>query len=519
MNDNQAQSLLNSSVPILTCAETAALERRIADPNQNDCGDAKSGAPIAGIELMARAGAACFALIKNMIKARSGKPLILCGPGGNGGDGFVIAQHFLESGQRPIVYVLASPPVGSDAARMLAKYVKNGGEITDNLQADVSRFSVVVDALFGAGLSRPFDNVDLLTLLREARVKNVPVFAVDMPSGLSGDTGRVLGDCAGADLTLTFFTPKPGHFIARGPAFCGALKVDRIGTDFPENISEVLLVQEIALAGFYQAEGHKYSYGHALIFSGGFGRSGAARLSAVAALRLGAGLVTIAAPKSAMPEIAAQVTSIQIRPIDSLDDMKSLMSDPRYNAVGIGPGLGTELYHKELVKAVLRQRRRNVLDADALSLFANAPDELFEELDERTILTPHAGEFAKLFPDLKLDDGKVSKLDQVRRAACRSGAVVLLKGPDTIIAAPDGRVNVIAAVYDAAAPMLATAGSGDVLTGLIAGRLARENAGSLLDLSAQAVWIHQTLGRRLGPGLIAEDLPNALPELLGELVN
>ena len=467
---------------------------------------------------MARAGAACCKHVKSMMRGREGAPLILCGPGGNGGDGYVIARLLREAGHKPAVFPLGAPPMDSDAAKMLAAYVKSGGKVCDGLPSVDDKYSIVVDALFGAGLSRPFDNAEILNVLRKLRAKHIPVFAVDMPSGLSGDTGRVLGDCAGADLTLTFFTPKPGHIIADGPVYCGNLKTDHLGTEFPREISNTNLITNISMPEFYQANAHKYSYGHALIFSGGMGRSGAARLSALAALRMGAGLVTIAAPEAAIPEIAAQITSLQIRQADSSADVKSILTDKRYNTIAIGPGFGTSPHNKAIVKTVLKEGRRAVLDADALTAFSNHPEELFDLTNDQIVLTPHAGEFVRLFPDLVLNDPKISKIEQVRAAANRSGAIVLLKGPDTIIAAPSGEVKLVVSVYDKAAPMLATAGSGDVLTGLIAGRLARNMAVPPLDLTGQAVWIHQTLGRRLGPGMIAEDMPDAVPGLLGEIL-
>ena len=505
--------------PILTCAETRILEKRIADPGAPEFGDLKSGDPVPLIDLMARAGQACYNHIRSTLGRRLQTVLVLCGPGGNGGDGYVIARHLLAAGHTVLIFALAAPSAGSDAAFMLAQLMKAGGTLIPDLEPiDMGDIDLVVDALFGAGLSRPFDHGPSLSALKQARTSGIPVFAVDVPSGLNGDTGRAWGNCTGADETVTFFTPKPGHVMADGPDLCGALDVADLGVDISALNSIDHRVDSVSLPGFFVSGGHKYNYGHALVLSGPQGRTGAARLAAMAALRMGAGLVTVACPNKALAENAAHVTSIQLRVVDTSDDINSLLSDHRYNALIMGPGMGTGQKTCDLVLSALKTGRQMVLDADALTAFQDDPEPFFEALHENCVLTPHAGEFARLFPDLILDDPEKSKLDQVKAATKRTGAHILLKGPGTIIAAPDGHALIVAAIGDQAAPSLATAGSGDVLAGLIGGRLARDKSLSMIELIAQAVWIHQEIGRRAGPGLIAEDQPLQLPNLLRELM-
>ncbi|MXQ07352.1 NAD(P)H-hydrate dehydratase [Alphaproteobacteria bacterium GH1-50] len=267
---------------------------------------------------------------------------------------------------------------------------------------------------------------------------------------------------------------------------------------------------------------HKYDHGHALILSGGPGKTGAARLAARGALRIGAGLVTIGCPHTALAEVAGQVTAIMCRPLDGAPGLTELLEDTRLNALLLGPGLGLGQDTQALVLSALSGKRATVLDADALSRFSRNPETLFDALHETCILTPHAGEFARLFPDIaeKLHAPATtgpaySKIDATREAAAQAGCVVLLKGPDTVIADPKGRCAINASVYDRAAPWLATAGSGDVLAGFIAGLLARGL--TPFDAAATAAWLHTECALSFGPGLIAEDLPEELPSVFRAL--
>jgi ADP-dependent NAD(P)H-hydrate dehydratase / NAD(P)H-hydrate epimerase len=253
-------------------------------------------------------------------------------------------------------------------------------------------------------------------------------------------------------------------------------------------------------------ESHKYSRGHALV-AGGSVMTGAARLAARAAARLGAGLVTVASPIAAFPIYAAALTGVIVHPIDDLDAFRGLLSDARRNAVLIGPGAGTGAETRDKTLAILGAGKRTVLDADALTSFSQHPETLFKAIRAPCVMTPHAGEFARLF------DTSGGKLERARRAAQQSGAVVLLKGADTVIAAPDGR----AAINANAPPQLATAGSGDVLAGMVLGLLAQGM--EPFAATAAAAWLHGAAGSRSGPGLVAEDLLEAIPSVLERLAD
>jgi hydroxyethylthiazole kinase-like uncharacterized protein yjeF len=412
---------------------------------------------------------------------------------------------------------------------------------------------LVVDALFGTGLTRGFEPPDGLGQAFHAlfgkddpgqdAVSSPRVVAVDIVSGIDADSGRVL-EAAGpwvgamaAHLTVTFHAPKLGHVLADGPRYCRSLKVVDIGlgASMAEDPAVVRAVDPAArpevraLLGKGAARaGHKYDHGHALVLSGPMGQSGAARLAARAALRVGAGLVTVAAPGSAMLENACQLTAVMLRRCDGAEALAELLGDARITAICLGPGLGVGEGTAALVEVALRASAARllgvVLDADALTSFTEAPERLFTltHAARRVVLTPHDGEFARLFPDLAdrlrappSEGPAFSRLDAVRAAAVRAGCVVLLKGPDTVIADPDGRARVHVAAYDRAAPWLATAGAGDVLAGMIAGFMARGlGASACAEASA---WLHVEAARVFGPGLTAEDLPETLPRVFRDL--
>jgi hydroxyethylthiazole kinase-like uncharacterized protein yjeF len=362
-----------------------------------------------------------------------------------------------------------------------------------------------------------------------------------------------------AALTVTFDSPKVGHFIAQGPGLCGRLRIKDIGlSDWrrtqPQEGQVTLpmrrggagrilrpartwlvtpdpLVPDGRFAhanrrwralGKAQPLDHKYAHGHALILAGGPGRGGAARLAARGALRIGAGLVTVGAPEAAMPENAAQVTAIMLRPVGRADDLASALADRRLNALCLGPGLGLSDETRNMVKTALAAERKTVLDADALTVFADDPAALFAMLHEGCVLTPHAGEFARLFPDIaeKLaapatKGPAYSKVDATREAAARAGCTVLFKGPDTVIADRTGRCAINSAHYDRAAPWLATAGAGDVLAGFITGLLAR--GFPPMQAAETGAWLHVECALKFGPGLVAEDLPEQLPAVFRDL--
>ncbi len=480
-----------------------------------------------GRDLMDRAGAGVVsALLEKWPDAvdQFATAVVLCGPGNNGGDGYVIARLLRERGMDVVVLALAAPSDAAPDAAANAEAWARIGKVSplDAAWMPPSERCLIVDALFGTGLTRPV-KLPLNDWSQRAQQVGAPVIAVDLPSGLCSDSGRVIGDqVLRADLTVTFHQPKLGHVLAQGPEYCTDLVCADIGLQ-PDQDGQLFCVRIGAPkpTQVLKTAGHKFAHGHALVLAGGAGKTGAARLSAMSALRIGAGLVTIGADDSSFDEVAHHITALMVEKINGPADLNRVLKDRRYNALCLGPGLGLEK-SRALVPNALAWTRPTVLDADALSAFAGNPQHLFDALHPETVLTPHGGEFARLFPDVSAKLSGIaetgpafSKVDAVRLAAERAGCVVLLKGPDTVIATPDGRAAVNAAVYDQSAPWLATAGSGDVLSGMICGLMARGHMA--FDAARIGAWMHAECARRFGPGLIAEDLPLMISSVLNEL--
>ncbi|WP_366553438.1 NAD(P)H-hydrate dehydratase [Aquibaculum sediminis] len=467
--------------------------------------EAAAAAGVPGVRLMENAGRAVFDALREAwpLGRLRGDVVVLCGPGNNGGDGFVVARLLAEAGWPVRLGLLgAREALKGDAAHHAALW---NGPIAGLSPALLEGAGLVVDALFGAGLARPIEGLAAQTLTT-ARERGLPVLAVDVPSGLQGDSGAVLGAVvAPADLTVTFFRPKPGHLLLPGRRLCGRLVVADIG--IPETVLETIAPQlhrnqpPLWLQHWPRrtVESHKYHFGHALLV-GGAEMTGAARLAARAALRVGAGLVSLAAPSEALAVYQLSSPSLIVLPGSDPQVLKRRLEDPRYNALLIGPGLGVGEETCAAAEALLASGRACVLDADALSSFAGAPSRLFGAIKGPAVLTPHDGEFARLFPSLKGD-----RLQRASAAARESGAVVLLKGADAVIAAPDGR----AALVENAPPFLATAGTGDVLSGLIVGLLAQGLPA--FEAAAAGAWLLGAAAQHFGPGLISEDLPDCLP--------
>ncbi len=449
----------------------------------------------AGIELMERAGAA----IADAIRTRwSPRPVgILCGPGNNGGDGFVVGRLLAADGWPVRLSLLGErQKLKGDAALAAERW--SGPIVADALEGA----GLIVDALFGAGLARPLDGA-AKALVERVNLAGVPVVAVDVPSGVNGDTGLAEGAAVAADLTVTFFRPKPGHLLMPGRRLAGEVVVADIG--IPQAVLEVIRPQGRANAApilpDLQAEGHKYARGHAVVVAGN--AAGAAKLAALAALRVGAGLVTVAGPALTMTTLSASLTSVMTRAVQGTPGLKAFLADRRLNAVLLGPGNGISPMTRANVLTALD--RPAVLDADAISAFRDEPETLFAAIRGPVVMTPHDGEFGRVF------DASGDKLTRTLKAAERSGAVVVLKGPDTVIAAPDGRY----AINANAPPTLATAGTGDVLAGLCLGLLAQGMPA--FEAASGAVWLHGAAAQGFGPGLIAEDLPGLIPGVLAAL--
>ena len=437
---------------------------------------------------------------------------ILCGPGNNGGDGFVAARHLRERRWDVRLALLGErKALKGDAAAAALGWE---GVIEPLTPAAFDDAALVVDAMFGAGLSKPLEGAARDTAMA-LNAAGLPVLAVDVPSGLDGDSGETPGKIwVQANATVTFFRKKPAHVLMPGRACCGAVVVADIGIppDALQSIRPRIFESGPALWGadypWPQAMAHKYARGHCVVVSGLAHSTGAARLAARGALRIGAGLVSVASPWDAVTVNASALTAIMVKPFAGGQGLAHLLKDERLNAVVIGPGCGIGKPTRELVAAVLASRASVVVDADALTSFADDPEALFGQLREPVVLTPHEGEFEKIFPGSLERDGRI---EAARKAAAEAGCTVLLKGPATIIASADGRI----AINSHAPPSLATAGSGDVLSGLIGGLMA-QSLNSYTAASA-AAWLHGESAYRFGPGLISEDLPEQIPAALAAL--
>ncbi len=458
--------------------------------------------------LMHCAGAAVADAIRARWHVRT--VLVLCGPGSNGGDGFVAARLLAEAGWPVRVALLGSLDALRGAAAQHAAHWR--GPVEPLAPETLAGADLLVDALFGAGLSRPLDGAARATLAAAA-AQGLPMVAVDVPSGLLGNTGETLG-AVPAVLTVTFFRKKPGHLLQPGRQSCGDLVLADIG--IPDAVCKTLQPQCFENApGIWQdalpllqPTGNKYNRGHALVW-GGWPTTGAARLAARAAARIGAGLTTVAVPEAALAVYASTLTSVMVRAADDTEALQELLDDPRFSGLLIGPGAGVNADTRARVLAVLKAGRPAVLDADALSCFADDPSLLFLAITGPCVLTPHEGEFRRLFGGSV--PATADKLARARAAARASGAVLVLKGSDTVIAAPDGY-----AVVNANAPAtLATGGSGDVLAGMVLGLLTQGMDAFLA--AAAATWLHGEAANLFGPGLLAEDLPDLLPCVLAAL--
>ena len=464
----------------------------------------------AGLTLMENAGRAVARVALASLRG-AGRVCVLAGPGNNGGDGFVAARLLAERGPKVTLALMGRRErLTGDAAAAAERYA---GPVLPLSGAPVEGADMVIDALFGAGLSRPIDGEPAAALTRLAAAR-ATVVAVDVPSGIDGSTGAARGPAVIADHTVTFFRAKPGHYLFPGRAHCGRLHVEQIGIG-RQVLAEIAPATWLDAPPLWRgavpgpaADGHKYGRGHVIAVSGGPFNTGAIRLAATAALRAGAGLVTVAASPAALAVHASHLTEIMLVPCDGAEALARILEDRRTNAVVLGPALGVGGATRSLVAAALASGAAAVLDADALTSFAGAPDELCRAIagdaGRPVVLTPHEGEFARLFAGL----GRGCKLERARAAARATGACVVLKGADTVIAMPDGR----AAINANAPAWLATAGAGDVLAGIVSGLLAR--GAEPFAAAAAAVWLHGAAAERHGPGLIASDLCRQMPAVM-----
>lgn len=551
---------------LLTAAQMRAIEVAAIESGE-----------VTGLELMERAGRGVVEAVFEEwpeLRETSHRAVVLCGPGNNGGDGFVVARLLKELGWDVEVFLYGDPEkLPLDAKVNYERWGKiaevqilqfpdfsQDRAIAISERIECTGKELIVDALFGTGLARPvsqgvhslFQWVEMASTsaLQKGLCRRV---AIDIPSGHCADSGlrldanreRSMGyNAFDADLTVSFHSLKVGHELEECPKYCGRIVVKSIGLeDNPRpRLGEkpslggavgscpavplgetVKLVDENCVANLQKhQDSHKYTHGHALILSGGSGKTGAARLAAKGALRIGAGLVTLGVPPSAQMEVASQITALMLKRIADADALANALRDLRFNALCLGPGLGLERATQLVPVALQNTSRAVVLDADALSAFQDNPEALFAQLHQNCVLTPHEGEFKRLFPDLHTKLCKTptkgpaySKVDATREAAARAGCSILFKGPDTVIADQTGRCSINSAHFDRAAPWLATAGSGDVLAGFITGLLARGFAA--MQAAEAASWLHVEAARHFGPGLIAEDIPEQLPAVFHSL--
>ena len=470
---------------------------------------------IPGIDLMERAGRA---VADATVKMQRQRVMVVAGPGNNGGDGFVAARCLSDDGFLVRLCFIGDPKaLRGDAAVAAARW---RGAVEVASPAALVGSDVVIDALFGAGLHRNVEGLPR-AMIDAMNASDIPVVAIDLPSGVNGTSGAVMGSAVNATRTVTFFRRKTGHVLLPGRLHCGTVEVADIG--IPAWVLEKIRPRTFAdapdlWARFFPRptlQSHKYTRGHAVIVSGGTSTTGAARLAARSALRAGAGLATIASPREALAINAAQSVAVMVRPVDGADELGAFLSDKRLNALVVGPGGGLGAGMREQVFAGLASQAAVVLDADALTSFSDQPDSLMSAISRRSnknvVLTPHEGEFARLFKDIHKNTQDNSKTEKTRLAAQYCAAVVVYKGADTVIAAPDGHL----AIADNAPPGLATAGSGDVLSGIIAGLMAQGM--QAFEAACAGVWLHGEAAREFGPGLISEDLPEMLPRVYRRL--
>ncbi len=470
-----------------------------------------------GFALMLSAGQAVAQAAIDLVE--EGPIVVVAGRGNNGGDGFVAAAELAARGREVSVILLCERDSLQGDAASAARGWKHP-VLPFNPQA-IGKPALIIDALFGAGLNRPIKG-EPYDMIEAINANGAPVLSIDLASGINGTTGAVMGIAVRATETVTFFRPKPGHLLLPGRIRCGRLRVVDIGID-PQVLSEIAPQTFENVPHYWhkafpvpQIDGHKYARGHALVVSGAVAATGAARMAARGALRAGAGLVTLASPRDALVVNATALTAVMVHPVDNAVEFGQVLNDKRLNVCVIGPGAGVGDSTRDFVLTALEAKRHLVLDADALTSFAGAPDRLFEAIraagaEPEVVLTPHEGEFPRLFSDISNKHPFRSKLERVRAAAERSGAIVLLKGADTVVASPDGRATIAAN----APPWLATAGAGDVLSGIIAGLLAQ--GVPAFEAASIGAWMHGEAAHEAGPGLIAEDLPETLPAVFRRL--
>jgi hydroxyethylthiazole kinase-like uncharacterized protein yjeF len=477
------------STAILTCEQVCAAERLAVERG------------ISLWALMQKAGQACADVLHAEFPDR--RAIVLAGPGNNGGDAFVAAQRLRDLGRNVWVFDMAPAGERTDEGQQALNALTGPRQPLEDMRIEAG--DVVLDGLFGAGLSRPLQG-EAAFAVEQVNASGARVVAIDVPSGVVGDTGVVAGPAVRADVTVTFCCKKPAHVLQPAMDLCGEVIAAEIGfSDFVETAGGGVLHQNgpglwLGRYPWPEASGHKHKRGRLGVVTGPISSTGAARLAGQAGLRVGAGTTRLLCPPSALMVVASSVTAQLVSSFADVHALLALTEDMQ--AVVIGPAAGVTEATRANVEALAKADRTLVLDADAITVFAGDVETLGGLLEAPAVMTPHTGEFDRLFPGLR--EQSASKIEATRAAAKRVGAVVVLKGSDTVIAAPDGR----AVVNTHATPFLATAGSGDVLAGIIGGLLAQGMG--VFDAACAGVWMHGDAGLRTGPGMIADDLDAAL---------
>ena len=435
--------------------------------------------------------------------------IVLCGPGNNGGDGFVIAKHLKNYGYPVDVYILSNAhDYEGDALTALKEFGENFKKIT---LFKPKKNALIVDALFGIGLKRSVKGI-LTKIFNQINKSNNYVVSVDIPSGICSNTGEILGNAIKADVTITFHRKKVGHILGLGKKFSGKLKVMDIGfsqkkmkSRYLENLPDLW----IKYFPWKKSSGHKYSRGRVVVYGGQKESIGATILSAQSALRTGTGSVKIICAKNTLQIYSLKFPSALKVEINHIHELEKFLKKEEITSLLIGPGSGSNKKIKEITKLILRKVKYVVLDADALTCFKDDLKSLYNLLDKNKIITPHLGEFYKIFPKINKN---LNNIEKALRAVKLIKSNIVLKGPSTIIISHDKKI----VINDHSSSELAVIGSGDVLGGLIVSLIGSKKMSPFL-AGCAATWLHGDIAKNYGKGLIAEDIVEGIPNALKRL--
>ena len=459
---------------------------------------------------MKNAGKQVFDLIKKNFKNKQPK-IVLCGPGNNGGDGFIIAKHLIDHGHKTKVYALLNKKsYKGDAFKALNEY---GEKIKKISSFRIKKNALIVDAIFGIGLSRNIKG-KLKEIFDQINKSNNCVVSVDIPSGVCSNTGEILGSAIKADFTITFHRKKIGHILGLGKKFSGKIKVVDIGFSQKKMNTQCLKNSPNLWIRYFpwkKTSDHKYSRGRAVVYGGQKEFTGAAILSAQAALKTGTGSVKIICSKNTLQIYSIKFPSVLKTEINNICQLEYFLKKEKITSILIGPGSGSNKKIKEITKLILRKVKYVVLDADALTCFREDLKSLYSLLDKNKIITPHLGEFHKIFPKINKN---LNSIDKALNAVKLIKSNIVLKGPTTIIASYNKKI----VINNHSSSELAVIGSGDVLSGIIVSLIGQKKMNPFL-AGCAATWLHGDIAKNYGKGLIAEDIVRGIPAALKRLKN